>query len=160
MSFPDTSADEESSCVAGEPSSIPGSGILIHCRRVRLPSPIFLGLLCGSGGKESACNVGDLGLTPGFGRSPGEGKGCPLQYSCLHNSMDPIVYGVANSRTGLKDLSLHFQERSAESGLDWSLPVPSGVSSLKPAKTHTLAFAGSPFSPLDRKTSVVPQAHR
>ena len=39
-------------------------------------------------GKESACNAGDLGLIPGLGRSPGEGIGYPLQYSCLENSMD------------------------------------------------------------------------
>ena len=130
---------------------IPGSGILICCKMVRLPSPIFLGLLCGSACKESACNAGDLGSAPGFGRSPGEGKGCPLQYSCLQNSMDPIVYGVAKSQTRLKDLSLHFQVIAPESKLDWGLPVPSGVSFLKPAKTHTLAFAGSPLSPLDRK---------
>ena len=38
--------------------------------------------------KKSACNVGDLGLMPGLGRSPGEGNGCPLQYSGLENSMD------------------------------------------------------------------------
>ena len=93
----------------------------------------------------------DLGSTPGFGRFPGEGKGCPLQYSCLQNSMDHIVYGVAKSQTRLKDLSLHFQEISPESRLDWSLPVPSGVSSLKPAKTNTLVFARSPLGPLDRK---------
>ena len=43
---------------------------------------------CGSAGKESACSVGGLGLIPGLGRSPGEGKGCPLQYSGLENSMD------------------------------------------------------------------------
>ena len=43
---------------------------------------------CGSAGKESACNVGDLGSIPGLGRSPGEGKGYPLQYSGLENSMD------------------------------------------------------------------------
>ena len=43
---------------------------------------------CGSDGKESACNVGDLGLIPGLGRSPGEGNGYPLQYSGLENSMD------------------------------------------------------------------------
>ena len=43
---------------------------------------------CGSAGKESTCNVGDLGLIPGLGRSPGEGKGYPLQYSGLENSMD------------------------------------------------------------------------
>ena len=40
-----------------------------------------MGFPCGSAGKESACNVGDLGSTPGLGRSPGEGKGYPLQYS-------------------------------------------------------------------------------
>ena len=42
-----------------------------------------MGLPGGSDGKESACNVGDLGLIPGLGRSPGEGNGNPLQYSCL-----------------------------------------------------------------------------
>ena len=39
-------------------------------------------------GKESACNVGDPGSIPGSRRSPGEGNGCPLQYSCMENSMD------------------------------------------------------------------------
>ena len=47
----------------------------------------LLGLPCGSAGKESACNWGDLGSIPGLGRSPGEGKGYPLQYSGLENSM-------------------------------------------------------------------------
>ena len=61
----------------------------------------------GSDGKESACNVGDLGLIPGLGRSPGEGKGYPLQYSGLENSMDCIVHGVAKSQTRLSDF--HFQ---------------------------------------------------
>ena len=60
----------------------------IHWRRDRLPTPVFLGFPFGSAGKESACNVGDLGLIPGLGRSPGEGKCYPLQYSCLENSMD------------------------------------------------------------------------
>ena len=46
------------------------------------------GFPCGPAGKESACNAGDLGLIPGLGRSPGEGKGYPLQYSGLENSMD------------------------------------------------------------------------
>ena len=49
---------------------------------------LFLGLPGGSDGKESACNVGDPGLIPGSGRSPGEGNGYPLQYSCLENPMD------------------------------------------------------------------------
>ena len=48
----------------------------------------FLGFPCGSAGKESACNVGELGSIPGLGRSPGERKGYPLQYSGLENSMD------------------------------------------------------------------------
>ena len=42
----------------------------------------------GSDGKASACNAGDLGSIPGLGRSPGEGNGNPLQYSCLENPMD------------------------------------------------------------------------
>ena len=46
------------------------------------------GFLCGSAGKESACNVGNLGSIPGLGRYPGEEKSCPLQYSGLENSMD------------------------------------------------------------------------
>ena len=58
-----------------------------------------LGLPCGPAGKESACNAGDLGLIPGLGSSPGEGNGCPLQYSGLENSMDCVVPGVAKSRT-------------------------------------------------------------
>ena len=45
-------------------------------------------LPCGSDGKESVCNVGDLGLIPGFGRPPGGGHGNPLQYSCQENAMD------------------------------------------------------------------------
>ena len=57
----------------------------------------------GSAGKESACNVGDLGSIPGLGRSTGEGKAYALQYSGLENSMDFIVHGVAKSRTRLSD---------------------------------------------------------
>ena len=52
---------------------------------------------------ESACNAGDLGSIPGLGRSPGEGKGYPLQHSGLENSMDCIVYRVAESRTRLSN---------------------------------------------------------
>ena len=62
----------------------------------------------GSDGKESACNAGDSGLIPGLGRSPGEGKGNPLQYSCLKNSMDRgawrvTVHGVSKSWIWLSD---------------------------------------------------------
>ena len=68
----------------------------------------------GSDGKASAYNAGDPGSIPGLGRSPGEGNGNPLQYSCLENPMDggawwATVHGIAKSRTQLSDFtSLHF----------------------------------------------------
>ena len=63
-----------------------------------------------SDGKTSACNAGDLGSIPGLGRSPGEGDGNPLQYSCLENPMDrgtwgATVHGVAKSQTRLSDFT-------------------------------------------------------
>ena len=58
-----------------------------------------MGFPCGSAGKESACNVGDLGLIPGLGRSPGEGKGYPLQYLDPENSMDYSPWGHKESDT-------------------------------------------------------------
>ena len=63
----------------------------------------IMGFPGGSGGKESACNVGGLGSATGSGRLPGEGNGCPLQYFCLENSMDreawwATVYGIAKSQ--------------------------------------------------------------
>ena len=67
----------------------------------------LLGFPCGSAGKESTCSVGDLGSVPGLGRSPGEGKGYPLQYSGLENSIDCIVHGVAKSRTPPSDFHFH-----------------------------------------------------
>ena len=57
-----------------------------------------MGFPCDSAGKEFACNAGNLGSIPGLGRSPGKGKGYPLQYSGLKNSMDRIVHGVAKSQ--------------------------------------------------------------
>ena len=67
---------------------------------------MFFDFPCGSAGKEYTCNVGDLGLIPGLGRSPGEGKGYLLQYSGLGNSMDCIVLEVAESDT-TERLALH-----------------------------------------------------
>ena len=61
----------------------------------------------GSAGKESTCSSGDLGSLPELGRSPREGKGYPLQYSGLENSMDHTVHGIAKSWTWLKWLSPH-----------------------------------------------------
>ena len=79
-------------------------------------APGLLSLLCtivplkvlpgGSVGKESACNAEDLGLIPGMGRSPEEGKGYPLQYSGLENSMACVVHGVAKIWTRLSNF--HF----------------------------------------------------
>ena len=63
----------------------------------------------GSAGKESACHAGDLGSISGLGRSPGEGKGYPLQYSGLKNSMDCIVHGVSKNRTRLNDFHFHYK---------------------------------------------------
>ena len=72
-----------------------------------------MGFPGGSEVKASACNAGDLGSIPGLGRSPGEGNGNPLQYSCLENPMDggawwAIVHGVAKSRTRLSDFTFTF----------------------------------------------------
>ena len=71
----------------------------------------FSGFCGDSDGKASACSVEDPGSIPGSGRSPGEGNGNPLQYSCLKNSMDrgawrATVHGVTNSRTQLNDFTL------------------------------------------------------
>ena len=76
-------------------------------RRGKLPTPVFLGFPCGSVGKESACNVGDLGSIPRLGRSPGEGKGYPLQYSGLENPLDSKFRGVTKSRRRLSDFHFH-----------------------------------------------------
>ena len=65
-----------------------------------------MGFPGGSAGKESACNVDDLGSIPRLGRSPGEGKGYPIQYSGLEDSMDCIIHGVTKSWTRLNDF--HF----------------------------------------------------
>ena len=87
LGFLDSSVGKESACKAGDPWLNPWDGKILW-RRDRLPTPVFLGFPCGSSGKESVCNVGDLGSFPGLGRSPGEGKGYPLQYSGLENSKD------------------------------------------------------------------------
>ena len=72
---------------------------------------MYRGFLGDSGGKESACNAGDPDLIPGLGRSPGEGNGNPLQYSCLENPMDrgawwTAAHCVAKSQTQML-LSAH-----------------------------------------------------
>ena len=68
----------------------------------------------GSDSKESACSAGDLALIPGLGRSPGEGNGNPLQYSCLENPMNggawqAALHGVAKSQTRLSNFTLPYR---------------------------------------------------
>ena len=67
------------------------------------------GFPCGSAGKESTCNVGDLDSIPGLGRSPGEGKGYPLQYSGPEDSMDysPWRYKESDTTEGLISIARH-----------------------------------------------------
>ena len=74
---------------------------------ISLHSKHSLGFPCGSAGKESTCNAGDLGSIPWLGRSHGEGKGYSLQYSGLENSMDCIVHGVAKSQIWLSNFHIH-----------------------------------------------------
>ena len=79
-----------------------------------VPCAYIGGFPGGSEVKVSACNAGDLGSIPGLGRSPGEGNGNPLQYSCLENPMDrgawwATVHGVAKSQTGLSDFTFTFR---------------------------------------------------
>ena len=88
--FPDVLEDERSLSLCLSPSfSLP----LLYFSL----SSLSLGFPHISVGKESACNAGDLGSIPGLGRSPGEGKGYPLQYPGLENSMDYTVHGVTKS---------------------------------------------------------------
>ena len=78
---------------------------------------------CGSAGKESTCNTGDLGsIIPGLGRSPGEGKGYPLQYSGLENYMNCIIHGVAKSWTRLSDFHFSFFHMLAKQCSKFSKP--------------------------------------
>ena len=100
-----------------------------------------MGFPGGSAGKESACNEGDLGSIPGLGRSPGEGKGYPLQHSGLENFMDCIVHGVAKNQTQLSNFtfSFHFHALEKEmathsSVLAWRIPgtgEPGGLPTMR-----------------------------
>ena len=85
---------------------------MLPWRRDRLLTPVFLGFLCDSAGKKSTCNAGELSSIPGLGSSLGGGKGYPLQYSGLENSMDCIVHGITKNQTRVSDFhftSVNFQ---------------------------------------------------
>ena len=93
-------------------SQSPGLSCQCHTANSRGLSTVYVvaGFPCGSVGKESAHSAGDLGFIPGLRRSPGKGKGYPLQYSVLENPTDCIVHGAAESRTWPSDFhftSLH-----------------------------------------------------
>ena len=80
-----SSTGKESSCNAGDASSIPGSG-RFPWRRDKLPTLVFLDFPGDSAGKEYAYNAGNPGSIPELGKSPGGGHDNPLQYSCPENS--------------------------------------------------------------------------
>ena len=128
--FPCGTAGKESACNTGDLGSIPGLGrspgegkgytlqysglenttdCIVHgVTKSWTWLSLSLGFLCGSTSKESACTAGDLGSIPGLGRSLGEGKGYPLQYSSLENTMDDcIVHGVGKSWTRLSNFHIH-----------------------------------------------------
>ena len=84
-----------------------------------------MGFPGGSAGTESACNAEDPSSIPGSGRSPGEGNGNPLQYSCLENPMDggawrAIVHGVAKSWTQLSDFTIPYNLAQSLQRMNWS----------------------------------------
>ena len=102
--FPDSSVGKESTCSAGDPSSILGSGRSSGEEIARLLAPVFLGFSCGSAVKESTCNAGDLGLIPALGRSPGEGKATHSSILSwrIHQESEPIErlsFSLATSST-------------------------------------------------------------
>ena len=116
LGFPDLPAMQE----------IPVRVRKIRWRRHRLPIPVFLGFPFGSVRKESACNVGDLGSIPGLGRSPREGKGYPLQYSGLENSMNCIFHGITKNRT--RPSAFHFTLTLSNLLSSRSLKTAGGIS--------------------------------
>ena len=105
------------------------------------------GFPCGS---DSTCNAGDLGLIPGLGRSPGEGKGSPLQYSGLENLMDCIVHGVSKSQTWLScpNTAIHYIFIRDKFTWDWSSIPGSGRSPGK-RNGNLLQYSGLE-NPMDR----------
>ena len=100
--------------VCSLPNSLHFTLIFVMCPMVRRHTLTLFDVLFtkrvqslgGSEGKECACNAGDLGLIPGFGRSPGEGNGDPLQYSCLENSMNRGAWWATYSPCGHQELDM------------------------------------------------------
>ena len=120
----------------------------IRWRRDRLPTPVFLGFLCGSAGKEFTCNSGEVCSISGLGRSPGEGKGYPLQYFGLENSME-----VAKSQTWLSGFHFTWLYNNFRWRGLWSSSALSGVW-LPVSNWHHLLCVGSALW-----TPIVRQSH-
>ena len=130
MGFPGGSEGKVSAHNAGDPGSIPGSGrspgegngnplqyVFIYIHTHTHTYIYKMGFPYGSAGKASVCNVRDLGWIPGLGRSRGEGKGYPLQYSGLENSMDYIVHGVTKCQTQLSNFHMYIISKQAGKNL-------------------------------------------
>ena len=94
------------------PGDLPNPGIEPRSTLLKeiscIASDSLPGFPGGSAGKESSCNVGDLGLIPGLGRSPGEGISYSVQYSGLENFVNCKVHGVTKSWTRLSNFYFHF----------------------------------------------------
>ena len=113
LGFPDSSVGKNPSAM--QETLVQFLGREDPLEKDRLPTPVFVGFPCGSAGEESACNAGDLGSIPGLGRSPGEGKGYPLRYSGLENSMNRIAHGHDKKSDLTERLSLpHCQKGYGE----------------------------------------------
>ena len=125
--------------------------LAVQAEQLTTSSAISLGFPCGSPGRESTCNAGDLSSIPGLGRSPGEGY--PQQYSGLENSMDCIVYGVTKSRTRLNGFhSLQYLHPHSSAyhlpSLDiWNSRIPVG----------NVQILTTPFGPLWKSSSLDPK---
>ena len=110
-----------------------------------------MGFPGGSAGKEPVCNAGDLGSICGLGRSPGEGKGYPLQCSGLENPMDCIVHGVAKNRTRQSDV--HFVQFAVASVIYYSPLLEQRQTTENMAKLYSLLTRqrGKPFLCIQRR---------
>ena len=109
----------------------------IHWRRDRLPIPVFLGFPCGSAGKQSTCNAGDLGSIPGLGRSTGERNSYLLQYSGLENFVDCIVqFSSVQSLSRVRlfaTLWIAARQASLSITNSWSPPKPMSIELVMPS---------------------------
>ena len=111
----------------------------------------------GSDGKASACNAGDPGLIPGSGRSPGEGNGNPLQYSCLENSMDvrsPVGYSPWGSKESDTTKRLHFHWILEKARNSRKTSASASLTTLKPLTVWITTHCGKFFRRWEYQTTL------